>query len=163
MKKIVFMALGLGSLVFIGCAEKNIAKVEVNKKLVKNNDNYTLVLNRSIKECATYDIVLDEQRTNDFMRRSPQSTIDKTATDTRKMPKKLCQFFAGETSLDKIKNVEAFTSKVMNACEKVGVTLPKEKIHDKITNLPFFVIKKGLAMKNETTVEKCELMAKKYK
>ena len=157
------IVLSLGTLAFLGCAENNVVKDEIVKEVSESEKKYMLVVNKSLDDCKEHGIILDEQRTNDFMRRSPQATIDKTAADTRKMPKKLCQFFAGETSLEKIESIDAFTSKIMNACEKVAVTLPKEKIHDKITNLPFFVIKKGLAMKNETTVEECELMQQKYK
>ena len=157
------IVLSLGALAFLGCAENTFVKDEVVKEVSENEKKYIIVIEKSLKDCKEHGIILDEKRTNDFMRRSPQATIEKTASDTRKMPKKLCQFFAGETSLEKIENVEKFTAKIINTCQALGVTLPKEKIHKKITNLPFFVIKKGLAMKNKTTVEECELMAKKYK
>ena len=163
MNKFLVITLTFGTLMFLGCSEKNVVNDKVKKEVSENEKKYIVVIKKSLMNCKEHGIILDERRTNDFMRRSPQSTIDKTAADTRKMPKKLCQFFAEETSLEKIEKIDAFTSKIMNACEKVGVTLPKEKIHSKITNLPFFVINRGLAMKNETTVEECELMAKKYK
>ena len=163
MKKTLLMALALGTLLFVGCSEKNMPKEELTKALVKTDDNYSIVINKSIKECGAYGIVLDEKRTNDFIRRSPKVTIDKAAGDTRKMPKKLCQFLQEETSLEKIESINAFTSKVINACEQLGVTLVEEKIHNRITKLPFFIIRKGLAMQGDTSVKECELMKKKYK
>lgn len=162
MNKILITILSLGTLAFLGCAETNVVKDEVIKEVSQSEKKQILVIKKSIEDCKEHGIILNEERTSTFIRRSPQTTIDKTAADTRKMPKKLCQFFAGETSLEKIESIKAFTSKIINACAKIDVTLPKEKIHDKITNLPFFVIKQGLAMKNETTTEECKLMKKKY-
>jgi hypothetical protein len=159
----LIVVLSLGTLTFLGCAENNVVKDEVVKEISQSEKKYIIVIEKSLKDCKEYGIVLDEKRTSEFMHRSPAKTIEKAAKNKAKTPKKLCQFFEEETSDEKIVNIEAFTSKIMNACEKVGVTLPKEKIHKKITNLPFFVIKKGLAMQNETTVEECELMEKKYK
>ena len=153
----LIIVLSLGTLAFLGCANNKVVKDEVAV-----DDNHRIVAKKSIQDCKEHNIILDEKRTTAFMRRSPIETIKKAVKNKEKIPLKLCQFFAEETSLEKIEKIDAFTSKIMNACEKVGVTLPKEKIHNKITNLPFFVIRKGLAMKNETTVEECELMKKKY-
>ena len=162
MNKMLGIVLILLVFLVMGCTEKNITKDKMVNEVSKNKDKYDLVITKSINDCKEHNITLNEERTNDFMRRSPQSIIDKTAADTRKIPKKLCQFFADETSLEKIEHIDAFTSKIMSSCKEVGVTLAKEKIHNKITNLPFFVIKKGLEMKNKTTAQKCKLMQKKY-
>lgn len=147
------------SLLFLGCSEKTVVKDET----VKSMDSYDIVIAKSIKDCKEHNIILNEERTNEFMRRSPLKTIEKAAKQTAQTPKKLCMFFAEETSLEKVEKIDEFTAKVVGKCEKVGVTLPKDKIHEKITNLPFFVIKKGLAMQNEASLKECEVMKKKYK
>jgi hypothetical protein len=159
MNKMLIIVLILAVAVFTGCSEKNIEK----EKRIEANDVYTFVIKKSIRECKEHSIILNEKRTNDFMRRSPKNTIEKTAKQKGKTPKKLCLFFADETSDKKIEKVNEFTSKMINGCKKFGVTLSKEKIHDKIENLPLFVIKKGLALGDETSIEECELMGKKYK
>ncbi len=149
----------LGSLLFIGCAEKNVVKEEV----VKSDDNYSIVITKSIKDCKEHNIILDEQRTNIFMRKSPKATIDKAAKSEVKANKKLCTFFAEETSLEKIEKIDEFTSVILKGCEKVGVSLPKENIHKKVQNLPFFVIRNGLLRKGDASLEECEFMKKKYR
>lgn len=164
MYKVFSTSLILTGLLFVGCSTTEPKKEEVAKKeeVVKKPDIYSIVIEKSIKDCKTHNIMLDEKRTTEFLQKSPRVTIEKAAKQTEPTPKKLCEFFAEETSVEKIEQVDAFTNKIMDACEKLGVTLAKEKIHKTITTLPFFVIKKGLAMQNETSVEECQLMQKKY-
>ena len=157
MNKILTMALIAGSVLFVGCAK------DEPKKDAEPKDIYAIVVNKSINECKEYNIILDEKRTNDFIRRTPKATIEKAAKETARTPQKLCQFFAEETSLEKAEKVNEFTTKLVTSCQEHGVTLSKEGIHNKVHNLPFFVIKKGLAMKNKSSLEECELMEKKYK
>jgi len=158
MYKSMFLAIGLAILLLVGCAQTGIDKKEVTK----SDDNYTLVINKSIKDCAEYEIFLNEKRTNHFMRRSPKKTIDKASIRSEKTPQKLCQFFAEETSLEKIEGAKKLAGRIIVSCEKVGVALPKEGIENKVRNLPFFIIKKGLSLEKDSSLEECELMKEKY-
>ncbi|CAA6823221.1 MAG: Unknown protein [uncultured Sulfurovum sp.] len=162
MNKTLLLTITISSLVLIGCGQKNVSKEETVKELSPKNDKYAQVVQKSLKDCKEHNILLDEARTDAFMHRSPEETISKAAESKVKTSKKLCQFFADETSLKKEAKVEEFTSKIVNGCQGVGVNLSKENIHKKIKNLPFFVIRKGLAMQKETSLQECELMQKKY-
>lgn len=162
MNKFLVLTTLVGSLLFTACSEKNIAKDETLKVTDKSMDNYDIVIAKSIKDCQEHNIILNEERTDEFIRRSPLQTIEKAAKKTAQTPKKLCRFFAEETSLEKIEKVKEFTAKVIAKCVKLGVTLPKEKIYKRITKLPFFMIKKGLLIDNEASVKECEIMKKKY-
>ena len=161
MNKKISIALTVGGLLFLGCAEKNITKDSTLKEASSNNDVYSVVVAKSIRECQEHGITLDEDRTNAFMRRSPKATIEKAAVQEAKTPKKLCQFFSEETSLEKVKQVAMFTSKIITGCKQHGVELAKETIYSKVQKLPFFVIKKGLAMQGQSSLEECQLMGKK--
>ena len=163
MNQKLLISIILSSLVFLGCSEKNVPIDEASKQGVEANDMYAKVIAKSIKDCKEHNIVLDEKRTNEFMRQSPKATIEKAAKETENTSKKLCQFFEIETSLKKVKSVEAFTSKVIKSCEKVGVILSKDNIHKKVKNLPFFIIKKGLKMQRENSLDECKLMEEKSK
>jgi len=162
MKKRILITGFVSTLLFLGCAEQNVVKDKVLQKTPKSNDGYAILANKSIADCKTYDILLDEKRIHAFMRKSPQKTIDKALKDKEKTSKKLCLFFADETSVEKIEKAKEFSAKVLGKCKEVGVSLPKEKIHEKISNLPFFMIKKGLMINNKASVKECELMKKKY-
>ncbi|CAA6812564.1 MAG: Unknown protein [uncultured Sulfurovum sp.] len=157
------MALVTGTLLFVGCAEKEIKKDAVANVPVASNDVYDVVVNKSIKDCQEYDITLNKERTNDFMRRSPKKTIEQAAQQEAKTPQKLCEFFAEETSPEKIEQVELFSNKIIKGCANAGVTLSETGIRSKILSLPFFVIKKGLASNDQTSLKECQLMEKKYK
>lgn len=159
MYKALLLSVSLGSLLFVGCAEKKLSKDKVSK----NDDNYTIVINKSIKDCAEHNIILDEKRTNDFMRKSPKKTIDKAAAKKEKTAKELCQFFAEETSLEKVKKADEFVEIIVKSCDKVGVILPREGIEKQVKSLPFFVIRKGLSMQKDSSLEECRLMEEKYK
>ena len=160
------MKLRLGliiiSLLFFGCAKTNVGKDSNSKNSMKKDDPYAIVISKSIKDCKAYEILLDEKRTSDFMRKSPRKTIVEAANNKNKTTRKLCHFFAEETSLEKVEKANEFTSRIINGCEKVGVPLAQDKIHKKVSTLPFFVVKKALTLQVETSVEECELMKKKY-
>jgi len=158
------MSFIITSLFFTACSEKSSVKKELDKQEeVLPEGNYSVVINKSIKDCAEHDIPLDKKRVTEFMLKTPKETIDKTAQSDEKMSKELCQFFVEETSLEKAKKAEELTSKIVASCEKVGVKLSEEGINRKVMSLPFFVIKKGLKLDKESSVEECELMKKKYK
>ncbi|CAA6806064.1 MAG: Unknown protein [uncultured Sulfurovum sp.] len=159
MTKLLTLTAMLGGLLFVGCSTTEPKKIEI----AKTPDIYSVVINKSIKDCKAYDIVLDEKRTNQFIRRSPKVTIEKAAKETAQTPKELCQFFAGETSLDKIEKVKKFSARVIQSCDDVGITLPKEGIYDRVSKLPLVVLTKALTMENKSTLEECKLMEKKYK
>ena len=163
MNKILPMALVTGTLLFIGCAEKDLKKDEVSNVPVANNDVYDVVVNKSIKDCQEYGIALNKERTNDFMRRSPKKTIEQAAQQEAKTPQKLCQFFAEETSPEKIEQADLFANKIIKGCATTGVTLSETAIRSKVLSLPFFVIKKGLASNDQTSLKECQLMEQKYK
>lgn len=169
MNKSLFATLTLGTLLFVGCAEKGLTKTEPTKEAVvsqvekeptASEDLYGFVIAKSIRECKEHNITLDKQRTSDFMRKSPRATIEKAAQSEVKASRDLCNFFAEETSVEKAEKVDEFVAKLMTSCSKVGIALPEEAIHNKVRSLPFFVIKKGLAMENESTLEECQLMEK---
>jgi len=162
MNKELLISIIVTSLVVIGCSEKNVVSDKTVKELSKSDDIYAYVITKSINDCQEYNITLNEKRINDFIHQSPKSTIEKASKEEGKTPKKLCQFFAEEISDKKIEKVNIFTSKIINSCEKLGVTLFKDAIHRKIQNLPLFIIEKGLAMGDETSVKECALMKKKY-
>lgn len=161
MSKNYFLGLTILMLLFVGCAEKTLTKDE-NTPVVKLDENRTLVINKSIQECAEHNIILDRERTTDFLRRTPKETIKKAVKNKEKASKELCQFFEQETSVEKIEKAKALASNFVSSCEKVGVKLSEKGIQNKVIGLPFFVIEKGLKMKNESTVQECELMKKRY-
>jgi hypothetical protein len=161
MTKKYFLRLAILTLLFVGCAEKHIIKEE-SKTIVKPDDNRTLVINKTIKECAEHTIILDRERTTDFMQRTPQATIEKAIKNQEKTSKDLCQFFEKETSAEKIEKADELASKIMASCQKVGVKLSEKGIQNKVIGLPFFIIEKGLKVQSESTVQECELMKKMY-
>ncbi|CAA6808325.1 MAG: Unknown protein [uncultured Sulfurovum sp.] len=162
MYKIASMAVISGSLLFLGCSSKEPNKEVIAQEATASNDIYTKVINKSIQECQEHNITLDSKRTNEFMRRSPKKTIEVAAQETAKTPKKLCQFFAEETSVEKIEQSLVLANRIIQSCQKVGVNLPKDAIENKVRTLPFFVIRKGLSMNKESSLEECNLMQKKY-
>ncbi|HHS92917.1 MAG TPA: hypothetical protein ENK82_06180 [Campylobacterales bacterium] len=164
MYRVYAVVLMVMALLFTACSEKSAVKKELEKQEEesKAEGNYSVVINKSIKECAEHNITLDRKRITNFMLKAPKATIDKTAQSKEKVSKELCQFFVEETSLEKIKKVEALSAKIIESCQKVGVKLSKEGINKKVETLPFFVIKKGLKLNKESSIEECELMQKKY-
>ena len=166
MNKLLFPILILGTLLFVGCSEKNIVKEEiapVPTAPTASEDVYGFVIAKSIRECAEHNITLNPERTDEFMRRSPKSTIDKAAQSEVKTTQDLCHFFSEETSLEKLERIDELANKIISSCEKVGISLPRETIHNKVHKLPFFIIKKGLAMEDDSSLEECQVMEQKYK
>jgi hypothetical protein len=155
-----FLGLVILTLLFVGCAEKNVTKDKTVEQLDKNT---TQVINKSIQECATYNITLDRARTTEFMRRTPKKTIEKTIQSKEKTPKELCQFFEQETSIEKREKAHELALRILASCQKVGVKLSEQGIQKKVMGLPFFLIQKGLKVNNQSTVEECELMKKRYR
>ncbi len=161
MNKMLIAIFVLSGLFLVGCTTDKIAK-EAPAEVKKEESIYSVVIQKSLKECQEHNISLDEKRITQFMHRSPRATIEKAANQKEKMPQKLCRFFAQETSDEKLEKVEEFTEKVVNGCKKVGVMLPNEKIYHKIQTLPLFVIKEGLALNSKPTTQECEMMKQKY-
>lgn len=162
MSKTNFLGFAVLTLLFIGCSEKNIMK-ESEGRANYGDANRTLVINKSLQECAEHNILLDRTRTRNFMQRTPQNKINQALKNKDKTSKKLCQFFEQETSLEKLKKADELASRILVSCEKVGVRLSEQGIKERVLGFRLFVIDEGLKVKSNSTVQECELMQKRYR
>ena len=128
-----------------------------------NESKYAQVVNKTITDCKKHGIVLDEGRTGKFVHRFPQADIDKIVTITQELPKKNCQFFADETSVEKEEKIETLVSKAISSCKTFNVTLNEEALRQRAVKIPLVIIKRMLESTNTTSSAECQEMALQFK
>ena len=160
------LTIGISGFIFLGCAgEKPSPKAETKKEvkepqkeLTEQEKKYEQVVNKTINDCKEHSIELNRERTKKFVGRFSPVEINKILTITTKIPKRNCQLFADETSLEKEKKVKVAVDKTVNECKALGVNLDKQAVKEHITKIPLFVIKKVLEANRASTKEDCEKM-----
>ncbi len=170
-KKILI--IGASGFLFLGCLaskpdsisepkqEQSRAKKEVikpKKELTEQEKRYEQVVNKTINDCQEHGIELNKERTEKFVGRFSPTDINKIVTIIAKIPKRNCQLFADETSLEKEQKVKVAVSKTVNECKALGVDLDKNAVEEHIMKIPLFVIKKVLEANRPSTKEDCEKM-----
>ncbi len=167
------LTIGVSGLIFLGCAgekpsptseaKKEIteAKKEISeskKELTEQEKKYEQVVNKTINDCKENGIELDRERTEKFVGRFSPADINQIVTITKKIPKRNCQLFAEETSLEKEEKVKVAVKKTVDECKALGVELDKEAVKEHISKIPLFVIKKVLEANRASSKEDCEKM-----
>ena len=157
-KKVLF-TLALSGFVFLGCAGTETKPASKPKKeLTAQETKYNQVVDKTINECKEHGIELNRERTEKFVGRFTQADIDKIVTITKKLPKRNCELFADETSLEKIEKVKVAVSKTVDECKALGVDLDAKAVENHIMKIPLFVIKKVLEANRASTQEDCSKM-----
>ncbi len=160
------LSIGISGLIFLGCAgDKPSPTSEVkkeitqhSKELTEQDKKYEQVVNKTINDCKENGIELNPERTKKFVGRFSPADIDKIITITTKIPKRNCQLFADETSLEKVEKVKVAVTKTVNECKALGVDLDTKAVEAHISKIPLFVIKKVLEANRASTKEDCEKM-----
>ena len=166
------LTLGISGLLFLGCAGEKPSpstssstssetkeKVSTPKKeLTEEEKKYAQVVEKTINDCKEHGIELNQERTEQFVGKFSPEDIDKIVTITAKIPKRNCQLFADETSLEKVEKVKVAVTKTVDECKALGVELDREKVEKHISKIPLFVIKKVLEANRASTKEDCEKM-----
>ncbi len=170
-KKILL--IGVTGFIFLGCLaskpssisepkqEQSEVKKEVTKatkELSEQEKKYAQVVNKTINDCKENGIELNQERTEKFVGRFSPADINKIVTITAKIPKRNCQLFAAETSLEKEEKVKVAVEKTVNECKALGVDLDTKAVEAHIMKIPLFVIKKVLEANRASTKEDCEKM-----
>ncbi len=164
--KKVISTLALSGFVFLGCAgtetkpaPKSELKAEPKKELTAQEVKYNKVVEKTINECKEHGIELNHERTEKFVGRFTPADIDKIITITKKLPKRNCELFADETSLEKVEKVKVAVKKTVDECKALGVDLDAKAVENHIMKIPLFVIKKVLEANRPSTKEDCSKMA----
>ena len=163
-QKKILITLTLSSLFFfLGCTGNEPKKEEIKQEVTPEEVKYSKVVHKTIDDCKKHGIVLDEGRTSKFVHRFPQADIDKIITIERELPKKNCQFFADETSVEKEEKIETLVTKAISSCKKFNVTLNEQALRKRAVKIPLVIIKKMLATTNNTSDAECQEMALQFK
>ena len=168
-QKKILITLTLGSMfLFLGCTGAEPKKEETKEVLVKSEPTpeelrYNKVVNKTINDCKKHGIVLDEGRTSKFVHRFPQADIDKIITIERELPKKNCQFFADETSVEKEEKIETLVNKAISSCKQFNVELKEEALRKRAIKIPLVIINRMLTTTNTTSDAECKEMALQFK
>ena len=167
------LAIGISGFIFLGCAgdkpsplsksKKELSEpkkevVEQKKELTEQEKKYEQVVDKTINDCQEHGIELNQERTKKFVGRFSPTDINKIVTITTKIPKRNCQFFADETSLEKEEKVKVAVTKTVDECKALGVDLDKKAVAEHIIKIPLIVIKKVLEANRTSTKEDCEKM-----
>ncbi len=160
------LTIGISGFIFLGCVgdkpsptpeiKKEIKKPQ--KELTEQEKKYEQVVNKTINDCKEHSIELNRERTQKFVGRFSPVEIDKILTITTKIPKRNCQLFADETSLEKEEKVKVAVDKTVNECKALGVDLDEKAVKEHISKIPLFVIKKVLEANRASTKTDCEKM-----
>ena len=157
--KKVLWTLALSGFIFLGCAGTETQPAPKPKKeLTAQEAKYNQVVDKTINECKEHGIELNKERTEKFVGRFSQADIDKIVTITKKLPKRNCELFADETSLEKIEKVKVAVSKTVDECKALGIDLDAKAVENHIMKIPLFVIKKVLEANRASTQEDCSKM-----
>ncbi len=153
------LTIGVSGFLFLGCAgEKPSPTSETKKELTEQEKKYEQVLDKTINDCKENGIELNRERTEKFVGKFSPEDINKIVTITKKIPKRNCQLFADETSLEKEEKVKVAVTKTVDECKALGVELDKEAVNAHISKIPLFVIKKVLEANRASSKEDCEKM-----
>ena len=160
------LTIGVSGFLFLGCVgDKPSPKPEVKKELTKpkkelteQEKKYEQVVNKTINDCKEQGIELNPKRTKKFVSKFSPMDINKIITITAKIPKRNCQLFEQETSLEKEEKVKVAVTKTVDECKTLGVDLDTEAVERHISKIPLFVIKKVLEADRDSTKESCEKM-----
>ena len=160
------LTIGISGFLFLGCAgdepsPTNNTKKELSepkKELTEQEKKYGQVVDKTINDCKEYGIELNPERTEIFVGKFSPVDIDKIVIITTKIPKRNCQLFADETSLEKVEKVKIAVTKTVDECKTLGVDLDTEAVEKHISKIPLFIIKKVLDADRASTKEDCEKM-----
>ena len=160
------LTIGVSGFLFLGCAgdkpspssESKKEVTEPPKELSAQEKKYEQVVAKTINDCQEHGIELNQERTAKFVGKFSPADIDKIVTITTKIPKRNCQLFADETSLEKVEKVKVAVTKTVDECKALGVELDREKVEQHISKIPLFVIKKVLEANRESSKEDCQKM-----
>ena len=160
------LTIGISGFLFLGCAgdkpsPTSEAKKELSepkKELTEQEKKYEQVVDKTINDCKEHSIELNRERTEKFVGKFSQADIDKIVTITTKIPKRNCQLFSDETSLEKVEKVKVAVTKTVDECKTLGVDLDAKAVEKHISKIPLFVIKKVLEANRASSKEDCEKM-----
>ena len=160
------LTIGISGFIFLGCAgdkpsPSSAPKKEVTqpiKELSQQEKKYQQVVDKTINDCKEHGIELNPERTEKFVGKFSSEDIDKIVTIKTKIPKRNCQLFSDETSLEKVEKVKVAVTKTVNECKSLGVDLDTEAVQKHISKIPLFVIKKVLEANRASTKEDCAKM-----
>lgn len=160
------LTIGVTGFLFLGCmgdnptptSDANKKLSEPKKELTEQEKKYQKVIDKTINDCKENGIELNQERTEQFVKRFSQADVDKIVTITAKIPKRNCQLFSDETSLEKVEKVKVAVKKTVEECNILGVKLNKEAVEKHISKIPLFVIKKVLEANKDSTKEDCVKM-----
>jgi len=160
------LTIGVSGFIFLGCAGDNPSPLskakkevtETKKELSEQEKKYEQVVDKTINDCKEHGIELNKERTKKFVGKFSPVDINKIITITTKIPKRNCQLFADETSLEKEEKVKIAVTKTVDECKALGVDLDEKAVEKHISKIPLFVIKKVLEANKASTKADCEKM-----